>query len=155
MVSKKVKAHIKIKDILLDIEQRDPHLIHEETDLKDVIEAVTQLSNDRMHYIVDKKNRLLGTISLDELIRHIFSHSHEPKIHPRRLMDMVISETAKHIMKRQQISAACEDNVEDTLHRMVKHHVQQIAIVDKENRVINDISMLDLLKVWLKKTNVI
>jgi CBS domain-containing protein len=151
MVKTNEKTDLKVKDIISNLKHAKLPLIHEDSDLKEVINIMTQVSNDRMHYVVDRDNRLLGTISLNELIRHIFSHSHEPKIHPRRLMDMVTSETAKHIMKRTPISAAEDDNIETVLNMMVKHNVKQIALLDKDGKVIHDITMLDLLREWLEQ----
>lgn len=153
MVSKKRKNHLNIRDIIPNMEQRELPLIHEDAELNEVIDIMMQANNDRTHYIVDRENRLLGTISLNELIRHIFSHSHEPKIHPRRLMDMVTSETAKHIMLKTPVSATKEDDVETILNKMIKHNIKQIAIVDRDNKVTHDITMLDLLREWLGRNS--
>ena len=153
MVSKKRRTAIKLKEILPDLKHRELPLIPEDADLGQVITTMMQVSNDCIQYVVDGENRLLGTLSLNDLIRHIFSHSHEPKIHPRRLMDMVTSETAKHIMKKNPDSAVAQDDVEDILTKMVKHNVNQIALVDDENRVIYDITRLDLLREWLERNN--
>ena len=61
-------------------------------------------------------------------------------------MGSITLETARHMMQKHPIFAREDEKLEDVLKRMVKSNVKEIAILDDEDRVIGDITMLDLLK---------
>jgi predicted transcriptional regulator len=61
---------------------------------------------------------------------------------------MAVSETAKDFMHENVLVARITDDVEDVLRRMIKNNVKEIAIVDSENRIIADLTIIDLLKYY-------
>jgi CBS domain-containing protein len=135
-----------IGEVIRQIAPRALPLIHEGSPIDDVIDAMDHSPHSRLVYVVDGENHLLGTISLGTLVRHIFSASHEPRIHPKSLLSMITSETASDIMARHPISATVEETVGEVMKRMVAKNVKEIAVVDAEDHVIADITMIDLLK---------
>lgn len=107
---------------------------------------MVRYQHTRLLYVVDKDRRLLGTIALGPLVRHVFRQRHEPKVHPRHIMSMITTEVAKDIMEKNPISAAEDEDVETMLKRMIGRNVKEIAVLDREKRVIADVTMIDLLK---------
>ena len=59
---------------------------------------------------------------------------------------MITAETAEHIMNRGLISATAEDEVEAVIKEMVKAAIKEIPILDEKNRIVGDVTMLDLLR---------
>jgi CBS domain-containing protein len=146
-------SRISIKDITSDLEMKAPSIIGEDATIEDVMKMIIGAGGDRILYVVNDKNELVGTISIDELIRIIFSASHEVRIHSRRLMDIVTSETASHIMKKNPSFAQEDDFLEDVIKKMIKTHAKHIAFLDENKNVIGDISMVELIKALLKINN--
>jgi CBS domain-containing protein len=136
---------MKIKEILETIEERDLPLVREDETIAEVVKKMLKYPHTRLIYVADNEAKCKGTISLGTLIRHLFPHGFEPAIHPRFLISMITSETAKDIMNRGLIYAKNEDTVEAVIERMIKAGIKEIAILDDDRRVIADLTMLDLL----------
>ena len=139
------KLHTKIADLMDELLDRDIPLIHEDAEIEDIIDLMVKTKHTRLLYVVDKKGKLIGTISLGLLVRHVFSHRHEPQIHPRFLMHAITTETADHMMQKHPVFAREEDSVEKVVKRMIKSNVKEIAILNREKQIIGDLTMVDLL----------
>ncbi len=113
---------------------------------------MSSFEHSRLIYVVDDKGKLTGTISLGMLVRHVFSPSHEPQIHPRFLIDMITAETAKDIMQKNTLVATEEEEVGSVLRRMLGANVKEIPVLDREKRVFADITIVDLLRFLFNAT---
>jgi CBS domain-containing protein len=140
------KSSRKVSEFAADLKDRDLPLIHEDTNIEEVIDAMIGFKHSRLLYVVDDHRKLIGTISLGILIRHVFTRRYEPRVHPRFLISMITTETARHIMQKHPIFAMEEEEVGEVLDRMIRSNVKEIALVDRENRVIANLTMIDLLK---------
>ena len=141
---------VKITDVLKALKGRAIPIIPQESSVEEAIETIAHFPHSRLLYVVDGEEKFIGTISLGNLVRHFFSRSHEPQIHPRSLISMITTETAKDIMETHPIFATGEEDVELVLKRMVEKNVQEIAVLDGENRLIGDVTMIDLLQFLIK-----
>jgi len=139
----------KIEEVAANHRGRELPVIHENALLKDIVEGMIRFGHSRILYVVDDEGSLLGTISLGEIVRHAFSRSHEPRIHPRRLMSTINVENARHMMQEHSVFAKAGEEIRVVLVRMIRANVKEIAIIDDENRIVGDITMLDLLKFLL------
>jgi CBS domain-containing protein len=138
---------MKVREVLEAIGRREPPVISDDATIQEVVESMCNCQHSRAIYVVDKDNKLLGTIPLETLMRHIFSHSHERHAHPRHLLGIITTESAKDLMNKKPIHASEEEDVEIVLERMVGKRVSEIAIVGDAGKIIADLTMLDLLKV--------
>ncbi len=137
---------MKIREILQLINKRAIPIVREDDHIDDVVEKIFEYPHTRLIYVVDEQGILKGAISLGMLLRHIFPHTYEPKVHAHSIIAMITSETAEHLMKKGVVTADVEDDVEEVMKRMVKAEVKEIAVVDKEEKVIGDVTVIDLLK---------
>ncbi len=140
------KRHTKIAKLIGGLKERELPIIHKDSNIENVIDGIIRFKHSRLLYVVDDDRKLIGTISLGMLVRHVFSRGHEPQIHPRFLINMITRKTAKDIMQKTPVFAKEEEEVESVLNKMIKSNVKEIAVQDGERRVIADITMVDLLK---------
>jgi CBS domain-containing protein len=143
------KRGMEIGYLLSTLKERKPPIVLEHSTIQDVIHAMIQFDHSRIVYVQDELGKLSGTISLGTLAKHVFSRSHEPRIHARLLLSMITAETAKDIMQKRPVSAFKNEEVGNVLKRMIESNVKEIPILDEDRRVIGDITMLDLLKFLL------
>jgi CBS domain-containing protein len=136
----------KIKRLTKGLEERKLPLVNEKSNLNGVIDAMIGNRHSRLLYVVDDDGKLVGTISLAKLVRHVFSRSHEPQVHPRRLMHAITSETAKDLMQKHPVFAREEEEFETVVRRMIKSSATEIAVVDSDKKVVSDLTLVDLLK---------
>ncbi len=146
MAIEKIIKSSKVSELVPLLKERRLPLIHEKATIKEVVDAMTSFEYSRLVYVVDDEGRLTGTISLGLLARHVFSPSHEPQIHPRHLIDMITVETAKDIMQKNTLVATEEEAVGSVLKRMIGANVKEIPVLDREKRVVADITIVDLLR---------
>lgn len=146
MYFKKETFKIKILDILEEIKKNKAPVVGEDTPIEKVLDEIINQDNNRVFYVVDDENHLKGTITLNEVARHIFSMSHEHRVHSRRIMDMVTAEDVGHIMKKRPPYAVESDDVGEMIKKMVKSNMKHLALVDKNKKIICDISMVDIIK---------
>jgi CBS domain-containing protein len=137
---------MKIREALEKIGSLAYLAIPGETTLEEAAQTVTGRRQIRGVYVLDQKGRLMGTISLGVLIRHVTSARHKPQFHLRSLLTRITSERVEDIMDRHVIYATCEDDLGHVLDRMVTANIKEIPIVDEERRVIGAMSLLDLWK---------
>lgn len=144
------KGPIKIGEVLKTLKGRKIPVVTQESSVEEAIDAMVRLPHSHLLYVVDDHKRLMGTISVANLVRHFFSRSHEPRIHPRHLITMITTETAKDIMETHPIFAMEDEDVELVLKRMIQKNVEDIAVLDSEKRPTGDITMTDLLRFLIK-----
>ncbi len=138
---------LKVRDVMETVGKRQLPVVPDTATVYDVVEAMCHYRHSRVLYVVEEDGRLTGYISLENLMRHIFGHSHERHAHPRHLLTIITTESARDLMNKRPFHAREDDDVEAVLERMIGARVPEIAIVDNEERVVADLTMLDLLKV--------
>lgn len=62
---------------------------------------------------------------------------------------MITTETVKDIMQSHPIFATEQEEVEGVLKKMIEKNLTEIAVVDDEERLIADVTMLDLLSLLI------
>ena len=145
----KIKGSARVTEVVAFLKERKLPLIQEKANIEEVIDTMIRFQHSRLLYVVDDDKKLTGTISLGLLARHVFSTSHEPQIHPRFLINMITAETAKDIMQKNLVVTTEEEKVEVVLKRMIRTNAKEIPVLDKEKRVVADLTMVDLLKFLL------
>jgi CBS-domain-containing membrane protein len=100
----------------------------------------------RLIYVVDEYDIYKGTISLGELIRHMFSDYTETSFLTRTFVSTVTLETSRDIMNKRLTTATIEDSVEGVITKMISAGIKEISVVDVNKKLVADITMLDLLK---------
>lgn len=136
----------KVSELLALIKERELPLIHENATIKEAVNAMSRFEHSRLLYVVDDEGKLVGTISLGQLVRHVFSPSREPKIHPRLLIGMITDETAKDIMQKNLVVTTGEEEILIVLKRMIRANVKEIPVLDNEKKVVADLTIIDLLR---------
>ena len=65
-------------------------------------------------------------------------------------MSMITAETAKDIMQKNPAFTTENELVETLLKKMIQRKVQEIPVLDKEKRVIANLTIVDLLRFLIK-----
>ena len=146
MYFRKEAFKIKIANIIEEFKNSRAPVIEEDAKIEDVLKEIIVQESNRVLYVVDGKEQLKGTITLNEIARHIFSMSHEHRIHGRRIMDMVTSEDVGHLMKKKPPYVLENDDLEEVIKKMIKSNMKHLALVDDKKRIICDISMVNIIK---------
>ena len=143
---KNIINHKSVAELMKTIQGRELPLISETASIEDIVDYMVRFERDRLLYVVDKENKLLGTISLGVLMRHVFCATHEPQVHSRFLISLITVQTAAEIMQKNPLTTNREEKLADLLQKMIKSNVKEIPVLDNQDRVIADLTIIDLLR---------
>jgi len=130
---------------ILDTIFKLPYLaISGNSKLEEAADRVIRNPQIRGIYVVDEQERLQGYLSLGVLIRHVIASRHASQFHVRSLLSTITAEKVADLMERDVICAQTDDRIDAILDRMVLRNIKQIPVVDKERRIIANLSILDL-----------
>jgi len=137
---------MKIREIVELVKEREVPTVSETSSLEAVMNTMLSFQRSRLVYVVNENKKLTGTISFDMLVRQILPHKFEPRIHSRKLLEIVTYEIAKEIMLKTPVTASEDEDAEQVLKRMTDANIKEIAILNSKGKIIIDLTMLDILK---------
>ena len=139
---------MKIRELLATMDERELPLVEEHETIQGVLQKMLHHSHTRLMYVVDKEGTCTGVISLGTLIRYLFPQNFEPVVHACFIIPLITAETGKDIMNKGVIFATGEDDLDVVIKRMIKAEVKEIPILDREKKIIANLTMLDLLRYY-------
>lgn len=139
---------MKIRDLMQRIERREIPAVFDDSTIEEVIERIVRFPHTRLVYVTDREQRLKGTITVGSLLRHLFPYHYEGKIHGRGILRYITAQKAADLMDTKNILAAPDEDVDGVLERMAKSGVKEMAIVDVNDRILADITAVDLLQYY-------
>lgn len=135
-----------VAELIAKIPLRSLPVIPEQATADEVIDAFAASTHTRLLYVLNDSGRLVGVISLGRLVRQVFNSYHEPQIHSRHILNMLCADTAQLLMQKEIVSAFLSEDVEEVLQRMINNNVKEVAILDHEQTLVADLTMVDILK---------
>jgi len=141
--------NIKVKEAR-DLITLRPSIISEEVPIQEVVKTIIDDPKHRALYVVDKNSKLIGIIDLRRLARHIFPHFFEEDLIGRGIIDLVSSETAKDLIPHPPACVTDDDDLETAFGKMMENRLEEIPVVDKDMKVVGDLNLLELFKVWMR-----
>ena len=135
-----------IATLLESLPARKLPLVAATASIEEVVEAMLRFPHSRLLYVIDQEERLVGTISLGRLIRNVYYHNNTPQIHSRAIINILTAKSARDIMQSSPVTTTITEEIASIMHRMIELNIKEIAVVNNENRVIGDLTIIDLLK---------
>jgi CBS domain-containing protein len=140
------KHHKKVSNLTSFLKTREIPIVNKNASVEEIINTAIRFESRRLIYVQNDERRLIGVISLGDLVRHVFYQSHVPKVHPRSIISLITTKTAEDIMRKNTISATENEEIEAVLKKMIQANIKEIAVVDKDRKIIGDIIIVDLLQ---------
>ena len=139
---------MKIKEVMQHIKDRELPCVSKTSDLSDVVKVATGFPYTRLVYVIDDQKKLLGVITIDSLMHHLYPYYYEAKIHPRGILRNITAEKAVHIMSSENINVSPDETIDVVLKRMASTGVNEISVVDSNGCLLTEITAVDLLKYY-------
>ena len=128
------------------IKDRELPCVSENSDISEVVRAAVRFPHTRLVYVTDEHKKLLGTITIRSLMRHLYPYHYKDKIHSRDILRNIVIEKASDLMSSGNVKASPNDTVDVVLKRMARTGAKEIAVVDSDDRILADITAIDLIK---------
>lgn len=137
-----------VKDVVYGHRGRHLPIIKRDLPVSELIEMIEWFRHSRQLYVVDENGHLLGNITIASLVKHLFIHHHGTSINPRHLLAAMTAETAEDLMLEKPLSAGMDEKIDKVLEKMVAKNVEEVPVLDEAGKVIGDVTMIDLMKIF-------
>ncbi len=135
-----------VRDVVEKHNKRLLPVVNLDDSLDKVIGDMEYFRHSRRLYVLDAQNSLVGCITQRDLVDHVFHCHHWDNIHPRGLLEVITTETARDLMTREKVHALMGEKVDEVVKRMLSKEVEEIPVIDESGKVIADQTMMDLMK---------
>jgi CBS domain-containing protein len=132
-----------------------PAVLLEDAPIEKVLGELVEDPKRRIVCVVDSDRKLVGVISLTELLIYIGVHAGEAVKSFAHLtpyeagLRYMMGNQAKHVM-RAAISVKSDDNLLDALNLMERSGLEELPIVDDQGKVVGEIHALEIFIETLK-----
>ncbi len=106
------------------------------------------------HYlcVVDDSDNLLGLVSRERLFQAIFSHHVSASAKVTELYSLLTSEHAEDLLIKHFITCNESDPLDEIINLMVKHQLDAIPVLNKNEKLEGLLTIEQLLSNWLEKS---
>lgn len=112
--------------------------------LEEISDKIKDQRQVRGIYVMDAEGRLMGTLSLGVLIRHLTAARRQPLFHARSLLTRLTSTNVIDLMDKHVVYAQKEEDLHQVLDRMIRRNIKEVPVVDENRRIMAVLSLLDL-----------
>lgn len=140
---------VKIKDMRMLITPY-PVFVKKDTPTDEIAKTFIANPNLQSVYVVDEEMKLVGKITLKTLVKNEFKNLVPKEFNYFNALEFVGKKTAEELM----ISPTCvtdEDTLKIAFVKMYENDLEELPVVDKNQRLIGDISLLELLTMLVEK----
>jgi len=139
----------------MNLISREPIIVREEASVYETVQQVIDARHARSAFVVDEQGKLVGIVTLKDLVEHIFAHRYfrDKKVNGSTF-EIVHSENAINLAEADPDCVTPEDPLEEAVQKMIEHGLQELPVVDEVGNVIGDLNLLELLAVWLERSAV-
>ncbi len=126
----------------------EPATVRSDANLRDAVMAIIKDSETRKVYVVDDQGKLVGTITLETLMRHA---AYRMGIRETgmtsflRMLAEMSNDKASSIMAKP-VRVLENELLTNVTKLMVENHLNDLPVVDNQNKLVQELNGLDILK---------
>jgi CBS-domain-containing membrane protein len=126
-----------------------PSIVHEETDLTDLIRRFVQ--DPCLHHVcvVDRESRLMGLINRKRMFQNVFSHHVSAESKVTGLFTLLTAETSGQLMITHVLSTTEEADIDSVIETLIEHDIRELPVLDTDGHVMGFIGIQRIMKAWL------
>jgi CBS domain-containing protein len=146
-MSEKDLLDLRVEDVF-EILTGEPAVIKEDVILKDVVESILKSSTSRKVYVVDGSDTLIGVITIETLLRQVgykVGVRETGIISFFKFLTGVFKDNVSEFMDKP-VKVYKSDKVLEAMQLMVEHHLNDLPIVDDEDKIIGELHSIEILK---------
>ena len=139
-----------VAEIIEAVGTRPLAMVSPQAELPEIITAFSKAAHARLVYVVDSDQHLLGAISLGNLTQHLLFHHCPTAVDNLHLLSLATAETAHDFIDRPVLSAHSTETIEPVLERMLAANIKEIPVLDDQECLIGDLTLVDILHICTK-----
>jgi len=146
MTEKDIKD-VRVEDVY-EIMIGKPALVYEDAILKDAVDAMIQNFISRKVYVIDKKGKLKGMISIETLLKQVgyrIGVRETGVVSFFKFLSGIFKENVSEFMQTP-VTVTNNHKLLDALKKMVEYHLNDLPVVDEEGKIIGELNSLEILE---------
>jgi CBS domain-containing protein len=146
-------SDIRVADVIADIGKTTKAAsVLKDATLREAVEVMVEDSETRKVYVLDDQQRLVGTITLETLLRHAGYRLGVRKVGMTSFLRMLaeISDDKVTDVMNKPTKVLQDEMIVNVTRLMVENHLNDLPIVDAENKLVGELNGLDILKSSMK-----
>ena len=131
-----------------------PATIHMNMELKDAVEPMLQNTISQKVYVVNDKNQLIGTITLETILRkigYIYGVRKPGVMSFFQFLREILKESVIEFMEKDPVKVTKDDKILDALKLMVTYHLNNLPVVDENDVIIGELNGIEILMKSVQK----
>jgi len=120
--------------------------------LRQAVEAMVKDSETRKVYVVDEEHKLVGTITLETLMRHtgyLLGVRKTGMTSFLRMLGEISDDKVTEVMNKP-VKVSSNELLVNVTKMMVENHLNDLPVVDDTGRLVAELNGLDILKSGMK-----
>ena len=133
---------------VIDILVGKPAVVKKDALLKDAVEAITNNKTSWKVYVVDESYKLIGVITIETLLRqvgYLVGVRETGMISFFKFLSGVFKENVVDFMEKP-VRINKRHKILEALKMMVEYHLNDLPIIDDDERLIGELHSLEILK---------
>ncbi len=130
-------------------------IVLEDASIEEIIQIFIGNPITRAVYVVDKKDLLVGIISVHDILKKISvdflslsSFFSDSSFSGYKIASVMQDSTARDLMNPEVYFVHDDDPIEKAFNLLFKYTAGEIPVVDKDEKVIGDLNIIELLVFW-------
>lgn len=142
-------SEVRVSDVLTNAAKTvKPAIVRKDSTLREAVESIVKDSETRKVYVLDDDGKLVGTITLEILLRHT---GYRLGIRTAgmtsflRMLAEISDEKVKDVMAKP-VKVSRDELLVNVTRMMVEHHLNDLPVVDEANHLVDELNGLDILR---------
>jgi len=133
-----------------------PAIVKEDTPIREMLESIIKDTRSRHAYVVDKNNKLIGSIRINNVIQYLFpstilkEQQNSPKV--GSFMDYLNARVAGDIMSMRPNYVFKDTPLDKMVDIMIDDKSNELPVVNKDMEVIGEVNVLEVIAFALKNS---
>jgi CBS domain-containing protein len=148
-VDEKPIGDIRVSDVLKDVGKlMKPAVVSTSATLRDAVDAIIEDSDTRKVYVVDAEGKIVGTITLETLLRQAgyrFGVRTPGMTSLLRMLAEMAKDKVTEVMAKP-VKVFDDELLTNVTRLMVEHHLNDLPVVDRDGKIVGELNGLDILK---------
>ena len=139
---------VKIKDMRMLVTPYSG-FVEKNVSLDDIAKMMIGDPNLKSVYIIDEKQKLIGRVTLKNLIKHEFMNLIPSSFEYFNALEFIGNKTAEEIMT-SPIYVKDDDTLKTAFIKMYENDLEELPVIDDNQHLIGNIDLLELLTILIE-----